>query len=382
MPWKERLHILKERKELRSLPGIVERIGPRVRLQGLKLDLSSNDYLGLSQDPRLKAAAIRAAEEWGVGSTGSRLMSGDLPLHRRLESAIARWKGTEAALFLGSGYLANIGVISALGALVDTILVDRLCHASIIDGVRLSGRRFRRFRHNDLAHLDELLAKASNPSRVLVVVEGVYSMDGDICPLRGLLRLRKRYGFVLMVDDAHGIGALGRSGVGVVAPRLANEVDVQVGTFGKALGGYGAFVACRCSIRDFLINSMRSFIFSTAPPPPVVAAADAALKLVMEEGGRRRHLARLAAWLRGVVRDQLGLFTPSRSHIVPIILGDNRRALEAAELLQQAGFYCRAIRPPTVPRGTARIRLSLSAAMAQSDLEPLIAVLKGVLGGG
>ena len=378
-PWKMILSEIAARDEYRSLTRIAV-AGDSVAACGEVMDLSSNDYLCLSRDQRLVEAAIAAARRFGVGSTGSRLMSGNLDIHRKLEEAIAQWKGTEAALLMGSGYLANLGVISALSTAMDQVFLDRLCHASIVDGVRLGGRRFRRFRHNDPGHLEELLQGAKDPSRVLVVVEGVYSMDGDVVPLNELLALRARFGFILLLDDAHGIGVMGREGRGVVAVNRACEVDVHIGTFGKALGCYGAFIACSSSLREFLVNVARPFIFSTAPAPPLLGAALRALEIVRSEPGIRSRLLSTAAWFRQRLRQDLGVSTPSRSHIVPVILGENALALEAADRLRAAGFHVKAIRPPTVPRGEARLRISLTTASTREQLARLLRVLQGVIG--
>ncbi|HDH97925.1 MAG TPA: 8-amino-7-oxononanoate synthase [Deltaproteobacteria bacterium] len=344
------------------------------------VDFSSNDYLGLADHPALIEGAKKAIEKWGAGARASRLMSGDLEIHHRLESAIAALKGKEAGLLFGSGYLANTGIIPALCGRNDVIYSDRLNHASIVDGILLSRARFYRFRHNDLNHLEDLLKNhRSRYRRALIVVESVYSMDGDQASVSELLELRGRYEAMLMIDEAHAIGVFGTKGEGTISQTGADAVDVILGTFGKALGGYGAFVAVSNQMMQFLLNRARTFIFSTALPPAIIGANLAAVKLLEEEPERRSRVCELASELRRALKEDLGLNTPSESQIVPLVVGDSRSALNLAESLRDAGFFVKAIRPPTVPEGKARIRLSVTANHSLKDIRQLLeAVSSGI----
>ena len=357
-----------------SQRGVIETEGKPL------IDFSSNDYLGLADHPALIEGAKKAMEKWGAGARASRLMSGNLEIHHRLESAIAALKGKEAGLLFGSGYLANTGIIPALCGRNDVIYSDRLNHASIVDGVLLSRARFYRFRHNDLNHLEDLLiSHRSRYRRALIVVESVYSMDGDLALVSELLELRGRYGAMLMIDEAHATGVFGAKGEGIISQTGAESVDVILGTFGKALGGYGAFVAVSNRMRQFLLNRARTFIFSTALPPAVIGANLAAVKLLDEEPGRRNRVCELASELRRALREDLGLNTPSESQIVPVMVGDSQSALSLAESLRDAGFFVKAIRPPTVPEGTARIRLSVTANHSLKDVRQLLEALSNGL---
>ncbi len=357
-----------------SQRGVIETEGKPL------VDFSSNDYLGLADHPALIEGAKKAMEKWGAGARASRLMSGDLEIHHRLESAIAALKGKEAGLLFGSGYLANTGIIPALCGRNDVIYSDRLNHASIVDGVLLSRARFYRFRHNDLNYLEDLLkSHRSRYRRAMIVVESVYSMDGDLALVSELLELRGRYGAMLMIDEAHATGVFGAKGEGIISQTGAESVDVILGTFGKALGGYGAFVAVSNRMRQFLLNRARTFIFSTALPPAVIGANLAAVKLLDEEPGRRNRVCELASELRRALREDLGLNTPSESQIVPVMVGDSQSALSLAESLRDAGFFVKAIRPPTVPEGTARIRLSVTANHSLKDVRQLLEALSNGL---
>jgi len=357
-----------------SQRGVIETEGKTL------VDFSSNDYLGLADHPALIEGAKKAMEKWGAGARASRLMSGDLEIHHRLESAIAALKGKEAGLLFGSGYLANTGIIPALCGRNDVIYSDRLNHASIVDGVLLSRARFYRFRHNDLNYLEDLLkSHRSRYRRAMIVVESVYSMDGDLALVSELLELRGRYGAMLMIDEAHATGVFGAKGEGIISQTGAESVDVILGTFGKALGGYGAFVAVSNRMRQFLLNRARTFIFSTALPPAVIGANLAAVKLLDEEPERRNRVCELASELRRALREDLGLNTPSESQIVPVMVGDSQSALSLAESLRDAGFFVKAIRPPTVPEGTARIRLSVTANHSLKDVRQLLEALSNGL---
>jgi 8-amino-7-oxononanoate synthase len=362
---------------LRSLFPLVESQRGVINTNGKTLvDLSSNDYLGLADHPALIEGAKKAMEKWGTGARASRLMSGDLEIHHRLESAIAALKGKEAGLLFGSGYLANTGIIPALCGRNDVIYSDRLNHASIVDGVLLSRARFYRFRHNDLNHLEDLLkSHRVRYRRALIVAESVYSMDGDLAPVSELLELKARYGAMLMIDEAHATGVFGVKGEGIISQTRADAVDVILGTFGKALGGYGAFVAVSNRMRQFLLNRARTFIFSTALPPAVIGANLAAVKLLDEEPERRSRVCALALELRRSLKKDLGLNISSESQIVPVIVGGSRSALNLAESLRDEGFFVKAIRPPTVPEGTARIRLSVTANHSAKDMRRLLEAL-------
>lgn len=353
-----------------SQRGVIETEGKPL------VDFSSNDYLGLADHPALIEGAKKAMEKWGAGARASRLMSGDLEIHHRLESAIAALKGKEAGLLFGSGYLANTGIIPALCGRNDVIYSDRLNHASIVDGVLLSRAQFYRFRHNDLNHLEDLLkSHRSKYRKAMIVVESVYSMDGDQAPVSGLLELREHYGAMLMIDEAHATGVFGAKGEGNISQTGAESVDVIMGTFGKALGSYGAFIAVSNRMKRFLLNRARTFIFSTALPPAVIGANLAAVKLLEEEPERRTRVCELASELRRVLREDLGLNTPSESQIVPVMVGDSQSALSLAESLRDEGFFVKAIRPPTVPEGTARIRLSVTANHSLKDVRQLLEAL-------
>jgi 8-amino-7-oxononanoate synthase len=371
------LRFQKEAGLLRSLLPVEGLQGGVIKTKGKPLiDFSSNDYLGMAGHPALIDGAKRAMEKWGAGARASRLMSGDMEIHHCLESAIAVLKGKEAALLFGSGYLANIGIIPALCGRNDVIYSDRLNHASIVDGILLSKARFFRFRHNDLNHLEELLkSHRSRYRRALIVIESLYSMNGDLAPVPELLELKGRYGTILMIDEAHATGVFGPKGEGIIDRTEAEAVDVIMGTFGKALGGYGAFVAMSNQIKRFLLNRARTFMFSTALPPAVIGANLAAVKLLEEEPERRERVCELATKLRKTLKEDMGINTTSESQIVPIIVGESIDALKLAERLLDAGLFVRAIRPPTVPEGTARIRLSLTANHSLEDVSQLLEAL-------
>lgn len=344
------------------------------------LNFSSNDYLGLARDASLMQGAIKAMDLWGVGATGSRLMSGDLTIHHELEEELAAFKGTEAALLFGAGYLANTGVISGLISRNDVILADKLVHASIIDGILLSRAEFHRFQHNDMGHLEELLADhATDDKKVWIVAETLYSMDGDIAPVQALMRLKRQYKARLFLDEAHAVGVFGENGEGMVTKDTASEVDVLVATFGKAFGSFGAFAACSDTVKHQLINHARSFIFSTALPPAVVGANLAALRLMPQLKVRRKQLQENVALLSDLLKNELGVVTQSRSQIVPIIIGENQRCLDVAQYLMGRGLYVKAIRPPTVPKGSARLRISLTASHTAEDIHTLVSALKNAL---
>ena len=343
--------------------------GPRVLLDGKPvLLLCSNNYLSLADEPRVRRAAAEAAMRWGVGAGASRLISGTMTVHRRLEERLAAFKGREAALLFGSGYLANTGTIAALARPGDVIFSDQLNHASIIDGCRLSRADVFVYDHCDVEHLEWGIERAESRG-ALIVTDSVFSMDGDVAPLEQLVGLAEDHGLRVLVDEAHGTGALGPGGRGAVAEAgLEDRVDVVVGTLGKALGSYGAYVACDRSMARYLLNATRTFIFSTALPPPAVAGAMAALELLEEQPGRVEKLASNSAVLRAELeREGFGI-GGSRTQIVPLVIGEAELAVRICETVLARGVFAQAIRPPTVAPGTSRLRLAVMASHHEDEL--------------
>jgi 8-amino-7-oxononanoate synthase len=363
-----RLEELRDRGLYRRLRLVSGPQGPRVLLGGRPvLLLCSNNYLGLADHPKVRGAAAEAALRWGAGAGASRLISGNMEPHRHLESRLAEFKGYEAALLFGSGYLANAGVIAALAGAGEVVFSDELNHASIVDGCRLSRAETFVYRHGDLEHLAWGLERAGARGS-LIVSDGVFSMDGDVAPLPQLLELARRHGCRLMVDEAHATGAIGPGGRGsVAAAGLSGEVDVVVGTLGKALGSYGAYACAGAETIDFLVNTARPFIFSTAPPPPSVAAASAALELVSPHrvGRLRANASRFRAAL---VAEGLDAGS-SQTQIVPIEVGDAETTMDLCERVLERGVFAQGIRPPTVPEGSSRLRFTVMATHRIGELE-------------
>ena len=381
------------RRSLRAMGGT----GGHALLDGRKiLNFASNDYLDLANHPRVIAAAREALERFGAGATASRLVAGTLELHERLEARLAAHKGYPAALVTGSGYIANVGAIPALVGRGDVVFADKLAHASLIDGALQSRAELHRFRHNDANHLRELLARhggghqegcastnggstvaefakasaADSARRKLVVTESIFSMDGDVAPLREMAAAATAAGAMLMVDEAHSAGICGEGGCGLVRGLgLCGAVNISMSTLSKAFGGYGGVLACSEAMREWFINRHRGFIYSTALPPAAVGAALGALDVMQAEPERGARLLRNAAAFRQRLQDG-GLDTgASASQIVPVMVGDNHRALALSRrLLEEHGMLAVAIRPPTVPQGTARLRLSVTLAHTPEEL--------------
>lgn len=348
-----------------------------VQVEGRELLMcASNNYLSLADDPRVQASAIEAIQHFGTGSGGSRLTTGNLVLHERLEQEIAALKGTEAALLFNTGYMANVAALTTLVGEGDLILSDRLNHASLIDGARLSRAEVQVYAHVDLVDLEQKLAVAQEQGRydrILIVTDGVFSMDGDIAPLPNICDLAERYRADVMVDDAHATGVLGAQGAGTVDHYgCYGRVAVQMGTLSKALGAEGGYLAGRREMIDLLINRARPFIFSTAQSPAVIGAARAALAIVQQEPARRHHLLSCAARLRQELLQAGFEVLPSETPILGVVLGEAEVAVAFARELEAEGIYAPAIRPPTVPQGTSRIRLTLTAAHTQDDVDRVV----------
>jgi len=343
--------------------------GPHVVLDGKPvLLLCSNNYLGLADHPRVRAAAADASMRWGVGAGSSRLVSGTMTIHRRLEERLAAFKSRETALLFGSGYLANAGVVAALARPGDVVFSDALNHASIIDGCRLSRAEVFIYHHCDVEHLAWGLEQAEGRG-ALIVTDGVFSMDGDVAPLEQIVALAERHQVRVMVDEAHGTGALGPGGRGALAEAgLEDQVDVIVGTLGKALGSYGAYVACDRSMAKYLVNAARTFIFSTALPPPAVAGALAALEILEEEPRRVEKLVTNAAAFRGELEREGFDLQGSRTQIIPLVVGDAGLAMRICDGALAQGVFAQAIRPPTVPAGTSRLRLAVMSSHRTDEL--------------
>ncbi len=357
---------------LRRRLQVVEEVlpGGKVRVAGeVLLNLSSNDYLGLAQDPRLIAAAGDAAARWGTGAGASRLVVGHLRLHEDVETELAGFKEAEAAVLFSTGYMANLGVITALLGQGDVIFSDRLNHASIMDGIKLSGATLHRFPHRDMNQLEKILQQTPGRKRRLIITDSVFSVDGDLAPLWELVALKERYGAWLMIDEAHATGVLGPGGAGLAqALGLAAGVDVHMGTFSKALGSLGGYVAGERRLIEYLHNKARSFIYTTAMPPPVLGAIQAALKIVREEPERRLRLLQESEKFRRGLQDAGFDTLGSETQIVPVLVGKNEPTLKFAAALRARGLMAVALRPPTVPPGRARVRFSLSAAHSPADL--------------
>jgi 8-amino-7-oxononanoate synthase len=350
--------------------------GPRVVLDGKPvLLLCSNNYLGLADHPRVREAAADAAMRWGVGAGASRLVSGTMTVHRRLEERLAAFEGSEAALLFGSGYLANVGVVSALAGAGSVVLSDELNHASIVDGCRLARAETFVYRHGDVEHLAWGLRNAEGRS-ALIVTDSVFSMDGDVAPLADIVELAGRHRVRVVVDEAHGTGCLGPGGRGAVHEAgVEDEVDVVIGTLGKALGSYGAYAACDHAMAQLLLNTARPFVYSTAPSPPVAAGALAALELLAREPQRVERLRANAATLRAELHREGFDVSGSTTQIVPIVVGDAARAMRMCEVALEGGVFAQAIRPPTVPDGTSRLRLAVMASHSRDELREAARVL-------
>lgn len=344
--------------------------GPRVLLDGKPvLLLCSNNYLGLANHPRVREAAAEAAMRWGIGAGASRLVSGTMTIHRRLEERLAAFKGSESCVLFGSGYLANLGAIGALAGPGDAVFSDELNHASIVDGCRCSRARVYVYRHLDTEHLDWSLRRHRGDGRRLIATDSVFSMDGDLAPLAEIVELARTHRARVLVDEAHATGALGRGGRGAVAQAgLEEEIDVLVGTLGKALGSYGAYVCAGEEMVRYLVNTARSLIFSTAPAPPSVAGALAALDLVEQRPHRVARLRSHARSLRRALAAEGFAVADDDMHIVPLIVGDERNAMALCQGALERGVFAQAIRPPSVPAGTARLRLTVMASHTPAEL--------------
>ena len=371
------LELLRDRGLYRRTRLISGPQGPRVTVDGAPvLLLCSNNYLGFADHPRVRQAAADAAMRWGVGAGGSRLVSGTMTIHEELERALAEFEQTEACMLFGSGYLANVGVLTALGGAGRTIFSDALNHASIIDGCRLARAETFVYEHCNLDHLEWALRERGREGD-LIVTDSVFSMDGDIAPLQGIVELARRHGARVVTDEAHGTGAVGPGGRGAVAQAgLEGQVDVIVGTLSKALGSYGGYVCASREIVELLLNSSRSLIFSTAPPPPAVAGALAALQLLIEQPLRPQKLQAMAALLRQELEAQGMPALDGRTQIVPLVVGDAEAAVRLSEAALARGVFSQAIRPPTVPEGSSRLRLTVMASHTASELAGAAAALR------
>lgn len=351
--------------------------GPEIQVDGRRVwTFCSNDYLGLANHPKIRVAFMQGVQEYGVGSGAAHLVTGHSRAHHELEEALAEFAGRPRALLFSTGYLANLGVISALLGHQDAVFEDRLNHASLLDGGLLAGARFKRYRHRDCQALEAALV-ARKARRKLVVTDGVFSMDGDLAPLPELATVARRFDAWLLVDDAHGLGVLGEGGRGSLAHWGLGmaQVPVLVGTLGKALGTFGAFVAGEEALIETLIQQARTYIYTTAPPPAVAAATLASLRLAEAESWRREKLAHLIAQFRQGAA-QLGLqLMDSQTPIQPLLVGDSAAALKLSESLFARGMLITAIRPPTVPAGSARLRITLTAAHSETQVERLLEAL-------
>jgi glycine C-acetyltransferase len=377
----EELQGLREQGLYRTIRGIDTPQGPRIKIDGREvINLSSNNYLGLADHPKVKDAAVKALQRYGAGAGASRLVSGDMQPHRELEVHLARFKGTEAALLFNSGYHANLGIITAMVGRGDIILSDRLNHASIIDAAILSRTRVKRYPHCDVDVLERLLMEHRQSRRRLIVTDGLFSMDGDIAPLKEIATLAERYDAILMVDDAHATGALGGSGRGSLEHHGINSTDViQMGTLGKAIGSFGGFVAGSRALIEYLSNRARPFVFTTALPPSVCAASSAALEIITQEPELIAALQERATFMRNALK-AAGLNTmATESQIIPLLIGDQEKAVTVSDRLLKEGLYVQAIRPPTVPKGTSRLRITVMATHTLDDLRYTVKTIKGII---
>jgi glycine C-acetyltransferase/8-amino-7-oxononanoate synthase len=340
---------------------------------------ASNNYLGLANHPQVKNAAIKALEKFGVGSGASRLISGTLTPHHNLERDLAQFKGTESSLTFSSGYATNIGVIPNLAKTDGLIVADRLCHASLIDGCRLSRATLRIFHHNDFDHLKRLLSKQPAHVSTLIVTEGVFSMDGDLAPLAEIASLAKEFEANLLVDDAHGCGVMGPTGRGTVEHYGLDPGNFfHMGTLSKAIGASGGFVAGPKDFVDYLINTSRSFIYTTAPPPAITAAASAALAIIQQEPQRRQKLWRNREFLYNGLISMGFQLTNTKSPILPIIVKDPELGVQMSHRLREEGVWIPAVRPPTVPKGTSRLRITVTADHSLEQIETALRALEKV----
>jgi 8-amino-7-oxononanoate synthase len=389
-----RLAALREQGLRRELRRVDSPQSPHIRIDGRALlNFSSNDYLGLANDPLLKEAAIRAIKRFGAGAGAARLVSGSLAPHHALEDSLAHFKGTAAALSFSSGYATAVGTIAALLGRDDVVIVDKLVHACIVDAARLSGAKLRVFAHNNLNALERILKWRANGlrtshltprtshlfPRTLIVTESVFSMDGDQAPLREIVALKERYGAWLMLDEAHAVGLYGKRRRGLAEELgVADQIEIQMGTLGKALGAAGGYVCGSRALIDFLVNRARSFIFSTAPVPAAAAAATAGIHFVQSRAGEQRRQQ-----LRARVNDLNSQLEPRnpefRSAIVPVLIGDETQAVKAAAALRSRGIYVPAIRHPSVARGAARLRVTVTAAHSTAEVAKLARALRQIV---
>jgi 8-amino-7-oxononanoate synthase len=394
----ERLEALRAQGLHRELRRVDSPPGTRIRMDGRTLlNFSANDYLGLANDPILKEAAIRAVEKFGAGSGASRLICGSLAPHHELEETLASFKGAEAALSFSTGYATAIGTICALLGRDDVILLDKLVHACIVDAARLSGAKIRVFAHNDLEDLEKILewtrrgelcetqirsgTRVTRPSerrRTLIVTESVFSMDGDAAPLREIVALKEKHGAWLMVDEAHATGLYGKNRRGLAEESgVSEQIEIQMGTLGKAVGASGGYICGSRPLIDFLVNRARSFIFSTAPVPAAAAAATAGIRFIQSKAGetRRNQLFERIDELNS----QSAIRNPQlKSAIIPVLIGDETRAVAASAALREQGIFVPAIRYPTVARGQARLRVTLTANHTAEDISLLVAALRPI----
>lgn len=375
----EELALIKEAGLYRTLRRVDSEQSGRVKMAGREvLLLCSNNYLGLAGHPALKEAAIRAIHEYGSGSGAARLVSGNMSLHEALEARLTAFKRSEGTILFNNGYSANIGILSAIAGRGDTIYCDRLNHASIVDGALLSRAKLIRYPHNDVAALAVQLEKHQGKGRHIIVTDGIFSMDGDIAPLKRIVQLREQFNALLVVDDAHGTGVVGADGRGCAEVcGVCGQIDIVMGTLGKALGSFGAYATASAEIIDYLRNRARSFIFSTSLPPAVLASAIAALDIVDSPEGRslRKRLADNSSQFSGLL-GSAGFDTfNSATQIIPIAVGDAAKTMEFSRRLFEKGLFVQGIRPPTVPAGSSRLRCTVMASHSREDLEHAAAAI-------
>ncbi len=377
---KETLQELEGKGLRRTLRRIDGAQGAHVLIDGRELiNFCSNDYLGLAGDPRLKEAAIASITKDGLGAGASRLICGNMSAHEALEKRLAVFKGVESALVFSTGYMANVGIISSLFGRDDLILWDRLNHASIIDGIKLSGAEHKRYPHHDMEALEKLLKESASFKKRCIITDTVFSMDGDIAPLKEIAALARQYGAMVMVDDAHGFGVLGKTGKGAAELcGVESAIDIQMGTLSKAAGSFGAYCCGSSQLIEFLINKSRSFMFTTGMPPSVAAASVAAIDIIEHEPRRRQQLWKNREYMVNGLK-RLGFDTMnSTTPIIPILIGEPEKAVLFSQKLFEDGIFLSAIRPPTVPPNTSRLRLTVMATHTQSDLDAALDKISGI----